>query len=598
MSEEISTTDASTTEDDSALAPPSRPDSTAGGWRSVKYILGNESFEKLASMGLIGNLTLYLQSKYNMDGVLVVNVFSVWSGSSNLTPLLGAFLSDAYLGRFKTLLYGSIASFLGMATMTLTAWAPKLRPPNCPEGSDCQPPNGTQLTALYIGLALLAIGAGGIRPCNIAFGADQFDTRTEKGRALLASFFNWWYFSFTVALVIALTVVVYVQTNISWVIGFAIPTVCLFLSISLFLVGKHTYIIKKPQGSIFVDMAKVVVACCRKWNVSFDTAPELLSLHDPPSTIGTEEDQEPKLPHTERFKILDKAAMVIDKSTELDEFGRSVNQWRLCSVQQVEQLKLLVGVVPVWFTGIGCFISMDQMSTLGIMQAIQCDHRVGNFEIPPAWMGLSSMICLSIWIFIYERIYLPIAKRKSKKEDKRMTMRQRINTGIVMAILCMVVAATVEKKRRSLALKHASFVSPLSIFVLLPQFALSGLTEAFGAIAVMEFLTTHLPESMRTIAGAVFFLSLSVASYLNTVLVNLIHHVTSGYGHRPWLGGRDLNQVTIDNYYLLIAGLAVVNLFYFNFFSCRYLKSPDAKVSCDLGDEEDGLRRRLGGEST
>ncbi|CAN1275506.1 Protein NRT1/ PTR FAMILY 2.8 [Linum perenne] len=462
-------------------------------------------------MGLIGNLTLYLQSKYNMDSILVVNVFNVWSGSSNLTPLIGAFLSDAYLGRFRTLLYGSIASFL-VKLLTL------LTPPSCPEGSNCEEANGGQLAVLYIGLALLAIGAGGIRPCNIAFGADQFDTRTEKGRAQLESFFNWWYFSFTVALVIALTIVVYIQTNVSWFIGYSVPTACLFFSICLFLVGKHTYIIKKAQGSM------------------------------------------------------------------------SVNPWRLCSIQQVEQLKLLVGIVPVWFTGIGCFIAMDQMNTLGVMQAIQCDNKVGNFKIPPAWMGLGSMICLSIWIFIYEQVYLPIAKRNTNK-DKRMTMRQRINTGIVMSFLCMIVASSVEKKRRSLALEHKSYISPLSIFALLPQFALSGLTEAFAAIAVMEFLTTHLPESMRTIAGAVFFLSLSVSSYLNAALVNLVHRITAGYGHRPWLGGRDLNQSRIDNFFTLIAALAVVNLLYFNFFSCRYLK-PSAQKSSESVDVEDGLGKK------
>ncbi|KAE8124098.1 hypothetical protein FH972_019008 [Carpinus fangiana] len=59
-------------------------------------------------------------------------------------------------------------------------------------------------------LGLLPLGAGCIRPCDIAFGADQFDTKTEKGRAQLESFFNWWYFSFPIALVFTLTTVVYI----------------------------------------------------------------------------------------------------------------------------------------------------------------------------------------------------------------------------------------------------------------------------------------------------------------------------------------------------------------------------------------------------
>lgn len=75
-------------------------------------IEGNETFEKLASMSLISNITVYLQNNYNLGGVLLVNIVTIWSGSNNITSLLGAFVSDAYLGRFRTLLVGSIASLL------------------------------------------------------------------------------------------------------------------------------------------------------------------------------------------------------------------------------------------------------------------------------------------------------------------------------------------------------------------------------------------------------------------------------------------------------------------------------------------------------
>lgn len=79
----------------------------------MDFILeGHESFEKSASTSSIANLTVYLRTKYNMDGILLVNVISNWSGSSNISSLAGAFVSDAYLGRFHTLLLGSMVSFL------------------------------------------------------------------------------------------------------------------------------------------------------------------------------------------------------------------------------------------------------------------------------------------------------------------------------------------------------------------------------------------------------------------------------------------------------------------------------------------------------
>lgn len=188
-------------------------------------------------------------------------------------------------------------------------------------------------------------------------------------------------------------------------------------------------------------------------------------------------------------------------------------------------------------------------------------------------MGITSMIALSIWIIIYEQIYLPLAK-KFFKNDSRLTMQQRIAIGIIMSILCMVAAGFSEIERRSSALKRGSLDSPIHVAALLPQFALSGLTEAFAAVALMEYFTLKLPQTMRSVAGAVFFLSLSVASYLSSLILNIMHSVTGAGGRRPWLGGSDLNQNKLDRYYFLIAGLGVVNLLYFTFYTRKFVAPP------------------------
>ncbi|GAB2289666.1 hypothetical protein Dimus_023973 [Dionaea muscipula] len=564
-----------------------------GGWRAIKYILANETFEKLASMSLIANITVYLKTMYNMDGILLVNVVNIWSGSSNISSLGGALLSDVYLGRFYTLLIGSITSLVGMGMMTLTASVSHVRPPPCKENNiaasnSCYEPQGWQLGILFTALTLLALGSGCIRPCNIAFGADQFDTRTEKGRAQLQRFYNWWYFTFTIALLVALTAVVYIQTNISWVIGFAIPTGCFVLSIMAFLIGSHTYVYHEPRGSIFVDMVKVIVAACRNRSL---TIHDHDTFYDPPNP-----NPNPfvtKLSRTDRLLFLDKAALISD---ELKEDGRcSINSWRLCSIQQVEQLKCLIGCLPVWIAGILSLLAMDQQNTFGILQAIQMNRKVGGkFIIPPAWIGLTSMVALSIWILIYERVLIPLLQ---KLKHNRISIKERIRIGIVMSIACMVAAGFVERQRRGEALKTGSFVSPLSVFALAPQLVLSGLIEAFAAVSIMEFFTTQMPESMRSIAGAVFFLSLSMASYLSSAIINIIHHTTTltsrqhGGGGMPWLGGHDLNKNRLDNYYFIIAAVGGINLCYFSFFASNYILVGNI-------NEEDKASRTLSGELT
>lgn len=297
-----------------------------------------------------------------------------------------------------------------------------------------------------------------------------------------------------------------------------------------------------------------------------NTGPES-AFYNPPEA---ESEQQNTVPPTKRFKYFDKAAIILDPN-ELNPQGFPTNNWTLCSIQQVERLKCLVGIIPVWFTAIACFITMDQMNTFGILQAIQSNTTIHNFKVPPGWMGLSSMISLAAWIFIYECIYVLFARKFSTKEDVRFSTKKKIRVGIVMSVLCMLVAGIVERKRREAALEAESFVSPVSIAMLLPQFVLSGLLEAFAAVAIMEFFNNQVPESMRSVAGCMFFLSLSMASYLNSVLVNVVHALSGRNGKSPWLGGPDLNANRLDYFYFTVAALGVVNFVYFNLFAHRFV---------------------------
>lgn len=190
--------------------------------------------------------------------------------------------------------------------MTLTAWIPQLHPPSCTKeelaNEQCVRPTSGQMGFLFLGLGFLTVGTGGIRPCSIPFGADQFDPTTEEGRRGINSFFNWYYTSFTVVLIIALTVVVYVQDSISWVIGFAIPTLCMVSSIILFFMGTRVYVYVKPEGSIFSGIAQVFVAAYKKSRVKIPADGEGESTYyDPPLM---KESLIFKLPLTKRFRYI------------------------------------------------------------------------------------------------------------------------------------------------------------------------------------------------------------------------------------------------------------------------------------------------------
>jgi peptide/histidine transporter 3/4 len=75
-------------------------------------VAANEAFERVASIGLMPNMILYLTRVYGMQIATAANVLFLWSAASNFMPILGAFLADSYVGRYRMIGFGSIVSLL------------------------------------------------------------------------------------------------------------------------------------------------------------------------------------------------------------------------------------------------------------------------------------------------------------------------------------------------------------------------------------------------------------------------------------------------------------------------------------------------------
>lgn len=191
-----------------------------------------------------------------------------------------------------------------MTLLTLSAVIPQLLPPPCNSSASslpCQEANGGQLAVLYMALLLGAIGSGGIRPCVVAFGADQFDETDPKQSTKTWKYFNWYYFVMGVSMLVAVTVVVYVQEDVGWGLGLGIPTVLMFLSVIALVCGHRLYRILDPAGSPFTRLLQVSVAAFRKRKVSFSWDRKAVELYrndelDTAISLGG------KLMHTKHMK--------------------------------------------------------------------------------------------------------------------------------------------------------------------------------------------------------------------------------------------------------------------------------------------------------
>lgn len=187
-----------------------------------------------------------------------------------------------------------------MCTLTLSASVPVLKPAEC-IGSVCPPATPAQYAVLFCGLYLIALGTGGIKPCVSSFGADQFDDTDLRERQKKGSFFNWYYFSVNIGALISSSLLVWIQDNAGWGLGFGIPSLAMALAIASFFAGTPLYRFQKPGGSPITRMCQVLVASFRKWYVEVPKDSSLLyESHDKGSAIEGSR----KLEHSDELKYV------------------------------------------------------------------------------------------------------------------------------------------------------------------------------------------------------------------------------------------------------------------------------------------------------
>ncbi|KAF3563689.1 hypothetical protein DY000_02012185, partial [Brassica cretica] len=195
---------------------------------------GNECCERLAYYGIAKNLITYYTSELHESSVSAARQVMIWQGTCFIIPLLGALIADSYWGRYCTIasfsaIYftiGHLQPHSGMTLLTLSASVPGLKPAESIGPSLCSPEAAVQYGVFLSGLYLIALlGTGGIKPCVSPFGADQFDDTDPIERVSKASFFNWFYFFIYIGSFVSSTLLVWVQENSGWGLGFMIPTV-------------------------------------------------------------------------------------------------------------------------------------------------------------------------------------------------------------------------------------------------------------------------------------------------------------------------------------------------------------------------------------
>ncbi|XP_031486250.1 protein NRT1/ PTR FAMILY 2.6-like [Nymphaea colorata] len=548
------------------LEPPGNGGSQSGrkkgGWITFPFIMGSSAMLGLAVNGSFANLIVYLIQQFNVDRIAAAQILNVFNGSTNITPVVGAIISDSFLGAFMVILISSLISFMGLIPLTLTSILPSLRPLPCASTSNqCETPSALQYTVLYISLALVGVGIGGTRFTTVAFGANQFADEASRD-----VFVNWFFFSLYTANLLASTVVVYVQDNVGWAWGYGVCLVANIISVFTFIIGKWHYQDVRPQGSPFTGIARVLAAAIRKRRVALSPNFDDYFYQDD-SEIAK---KEPCL-LTPKFKFLNKAALVEEGDTHSG--GSIAKPWRLCTTQQVEDLKTLIKILPIWSSNIFLGLPIGVQGSLAILEALTMDRRLGShFSIPASSFLVFSFLAGAVFIALLDRVVYPFLH---KLLGLSPTLFQRIGAGHLITIMGMVAAALVEARRLSIAHSHGTMEQfnatvPMSALWLVAPFALVGAGEACQLPAQVSFYFEEFPAPLKGSSAAMMAVIIAIGFYLSAAVVKIVKISTS------WLPN-DINHGRMDNVFWMLAVLGAFNFCYFVICAKLYERKPSIK---------------------
>ncbi|KAJ7945745.1 protein NRT1/ PTR FAMILY 5.10-like [Quillaja saponaria] len=299
----------------------------------------------------------------------------------------------------------------------------------------------------------------------------------------------------------------------------------MIIGLVLFLLGAGTYryTIQSNEKSRFVRIARVFAAAIR------NRKPTL-------PAVATKQEAHQSF---EQFRFLNKALLAPNGSKEGGE---------IFSTTEVEEAKAVLSLIQIWATCLTFGIVFAQVSTFYTKQGATMDRKVfPGFDISAA--SLQSF---------------------------------RIGTGIIISIVGMAVAALVEMKRLETAKDYGlvdepGAVNPMSVWWLIPQYTLDGVSHVFAMIGIQEFFYDQARTELRSMGVALYLSVFGVGSLLSSFLISAIEEATGGDRRDSWFAN-NLNRAHLDYFYWLLAGLGAVSFVLYVHFAKSYIYNMKGKL--------------------
>eukprot|EP01083_Nonionella_stella_P066368 174721_1 len=534
---------------------------------SVAAILGCEFCERISAFGIGSSLTLFLRSKlgYTIESATIWT--AVWGAFATIFSLLGGYISDARLGRKRTILMGCFIYFCALLAVSIITYLFEIT-------------DDLELSAIetifWISLYVMSVGGGAIKANVGVFGADQlpsedviitntnaYDDHMENDQShsvpaeLVQSYWNWFYFIINAGALISYTLISYLCQDVSFALGWSIPTVAMLCAIIIFLLRSSHYREPQHDRSIIGQFISITWYSLRnrhrKQEIKQDLQENILNTFHPDE-------------NDDAFNVRWLDVAKLRYSGEYDD-------------ELVDQVALVYRVFAFLPFMTLYWIVYSAMNSLFYSQGCQMNYMVTtSFNFPIATLNDADIIIILILVPLMDRCLYPFLA--GPYGCCRLGMLKKIGVGYFVLALAMLVAGVIEIWRKqsetyiiTSTCDSSIYISSLSVLWQIPQYLLVGVSEVFASITSLEFFSSQAPDEMKSIVYAANLMVTGIGFLLAALLVFVVDL------WRPQWIPNDLDDGYLEYYFFLIAGIMIVTLIAFIPAARKYKYRPGTDAS-------------------